>query len=161
MIYIVGLENSPEKRLHLIGVFVDASGAGNPCQGIGSAFLDNGLEFFCHKVQGFIPGGFSESVVFLDLRRGQSFVGINKIKPKPSLYTKAPLVGGTLFHPCYLENFFFLDMEPLLAATPRGDSLRISMPAFAFVVQDTTRSSSLFISTTHILQDPLEPPVSR
>jgi hypothetical protein len=55
VIDIIGADHRAKEFLHLIGIFVYASGAADACDGVGSAFRYYLFEFVCDEVQCLIP----------------------------------------------------------------------------------------------------------
>lgn len=55
VIYVIRSDHRTEEFLHLIGIFVQAAGATNPCYGVRAMLRDYLLEFIGHKIEGLVP----------------------------------------------------------------------------------------------------------
>ena len=113
---VVGPDYRPKKFLHVVGVFVDAAGAADAGQRIGTVELFDLLEFFRHHVQGLVPGCLPKGFAFADQGLGEAFGRVDKVIPETSLDAQPPKVGGAFFHGGYLDHPAILDVQPLLAA---------------------------------------------
>ena len=116
MIDIVGTDHRAEKLLHVIGIFIGASGATDAGKRIRAVLGDDFLKFMGYQIQSLIPGSFPELAVFLDQRRFKAFVGINEIKSVSSFDTQSAFIRFSVFDAGHLDNFTVLHMQQLLTS---------------------------------------------
>ena len=151
MVDIVGLKNSPEHLLHVVGIFIDAARATDAGNGIRAVLGNDGLKFRRHQIEGFIPGGLAElAVFFADERCFQPVFRIDKIIGKPALDAQFPVIRRPVFNCCYFDDLFVFDVQQLLTAdaavrTGGADFLRFpgaSQP-LAFILRQRTDGTGL------------------
>ena len=84
---IVGLKNSPEQLLHVVGIFINAARATDSGNGVRPMLGNDFLKLCGYQIQRLIPGGLAKLAVFLtNQRRGESVFRVNEIVGEAALH---------------------------------------------------------------------------